>query len=317
MDTTSPLVSIVIPAYNIEAYLPRCLDSLLAQTFEDFEAIVVNDCSPDGLSAIAHRYALRDTRVRVIDKPVNQGTMAARRTGVEAARGTFLVFCDGDDTMPPKAIEQMLQLMDGETDMLLCGVRMLWPNGHISYRPRLKAPLEPGLDAMYGAFVRQRITWYLCAGMFRRSLFDDRLQVFVGQSINEDYMLLLQLLQRSRRVRFGNIYVYDYIRTEDSATYGRQTLKKLDMELKANQWCYDFLCSRSIRIDDATWQYIRRVYKCIRRGFTRQQVLGSGLVDQTIFNVPNMMRYAGLSYVLKYYFWTIVRGMQPPSRRPS
>ena len=132
MDTTSPLVSIVIPAYNIEAYLPRCLDSLLAQTFEDFEAIVVNDCSPDGLSAIAHRYALRDTRVRVIDKPVNQGTMAARRTGVEAARGTFLVFCDGDDTMPPKAIEQMLQLMDGETDMLLCGVRILWPNGHIS-----------------------------------------------------------------------------------------------------------------------------------------------------------------------------------------
>lgn len=102
MDTTSPLVSIVIPAYNIEAYLPRCLDSLLAQTFEDFEAIVVNDCSPDGLSAIAHRYALRDTRVRVIDKPVNQGTMAARRTGVEAARVRFWSSVTAMTPCPPR-----------------------------------------------------------------------------------------------------------------------------------------------------------------------------------------------------------------------
>ncbi len=317
MVPNSPVVSIVIPAYNIEAYLARTLDSLLAQTYGDFEIIVVNDCSPDGLSAIAHRYAERDARIRVIDKPVNQGTMEARRTGCEAARGEYIVFCDGDDLMPADALERMLAQMDADTDMLLCGVRMLWPNGHVSYRPRVKRGRVPeSRDELYEAFIRKRITWYLCAGMFRRSLFGLELVTFVGQSLNEDYMLLLQLLQFARGVRFYDAYVYDYIRTAESMTYGRPAMRKLRMELKANQWCCDFLCSRSIRVEDARWQYVQRVYHCIKDGFTRRRVLETGPVDRSLFNLRNIYRYLGFSGVMKYFFWCMVSALRFPSCRP-
>lgn len=318
MEANPPVVSIVIPAYNVETYLSRTLDSLLAQTFENFEIIVVNDCSPDGLSAIAHRYAGRDGRVRVIDKPVNEGTMEARRTGCEAARGEFFVFCDGDDVMPADALARMVGEMDAETDILLCGLRMLWPNGHVSYRPRIKrGPIPADRDAVYGAMIRKRMTWYLCAGMFRRELFGAGLQTFGKQCINEDYMLLLQLFQSARQIRFCDAYVYDYIRTAESATYGRPTLRKLRMELTANRWCCDYLCSRSIRVEDARWQYIQRVYHCIKDGFTRRQVLETGLVDRSLFTLPNILRYLGVGGVLKYFFWSAVSALRPASRRPA
>lgn len=318
MTPTSPVISVIIPAYNVEAYLSGTLDSLLAQTFEDFEIIVVNDCSPDGLSAIAHRYALRDGRVRVIDKPVNEGTMEARRTGYEAARGEYIVFCDGDDVMPANALAQMLSEMDAETDILLCSVRILWPGGQITYRPRTDVPVDSSrIESIYKALVRQQIAWYLCAGMFRRRLFEEPLQTFVGQCINEDYMLLLQLLQRARGVKFSTSYVYDYVRTDESATYGRQTMQKLLMDLKANQWCRAFMYERNLCTEEADWQYIRRVYKCVRRGFTRRQVLETGLVDEQLFNVRNMAHYLGVPFVMKYWFWSLVRGMKSPSQRFS
>lgn len=96
MKEGSPAVSVILPVYNTEKYLPRCLDSLLGQTFSDFEILAVDNGSTDGSAAILHKYAQKDSRVRVLSsRPGDVG--AARNAGLKAARGRYVMFCDSDD----------------------------------------------------------------------------------------------------------------------------------------------------------------------------------------------------------------------------
>lgn len=99
--------SVIIPCYDNAEYLPGCLDSLLAQTFPDWEAVVVVDGSPDECGAIAKGYAARDARIAVIDKPQNEGTHRARMSGVEAARGEWILFLDADDDLKADFLERI------------------------------------------------------------------------------------------------------------------------------------------------------------------------------------------------------------------
>ena len=106
-----PRVSVVVPVYNVEEFLETCLDSLAAQTFEDFEAILVDDGSTDRSGEIVQRYADRDPRFRV-DTQANGGLSKARNTGADEAKGEFLVFLDSDDALPPNAYELLVGALD-------------------------------------------------------------------------------------------------------------------------------------------------------------------------------------------------------------
>ena len=102
----TPRVSIVIPVYNVEAYLAQCLDSVLAQGDGDFEAVCVDDGSTDSSPAILRAYAARDRRVRVVTR-ANGGLSAARNTGLDAAAGEYVMFVDSDDWIPSDAVAKM------------------------------------------------------------------------------------------------------------------------------------------------------------------------------------------------------------------
>ena len=93
----TPKISVVIPVYNVEKYIQKCLDSIVNQIFKDIEIICINDCSSDNSLEILNEYSKKDSRVVVIDKVNNQGTMLARKSGVEAAKGEYIIFIDADD----------------------------------------------------------------------------------------------------------------------------------------------------------------------------------------------------------------------------
>lgn len=105
--TAVPLVSVVVPAYGVEAYLPACLDSLLAQTWPTWQAIVVDDGSPDRSGEIAEAYAAHDSRIRVVHV-ANGGLGSARNVGVGHATGSLLTFLDSDDVLPPTALSVLV-----------------------------------------------------------------------------------------------------------------------------------------------------------------------------------------------------------------
>ena len=100
------MISVIVPVYNVEKYLRHCVDSILAQTYSDFELLLVDDGSPDGCPQICDEYAALDPRVRVIHKP-NGGLISARNEGIRAARGDYICIVDGDDW----ALENMLQFI--------------------------------------------------------------------------------------------------------------------------------------------------------------------------------------------------------------
>jgi len=105
-----PEISVIVPVYNVEKYLSRCIDSILNQTFSDFELILVDDGSTDNCGAICDEYAQKDSRIRVIHQE-NQGVSSARNHGVEAAMGEYVTFVDSDDWLDSVFLERMYQAM--------------------------------------------------------------------------------------------------------------------------------------------------------------------------------------------------------------
>ena len=114
------VISIITPVYKVEAYLPRCVDSILNQSFQDFELILVDDGSPDQSGMICDRFAEEDNRIRVIHQ-VNGGAAAARNTGLDAASGEWITFVDSDDWVHPDYLRLLFETAClNDTDVSVC-----------------------------------------------------------------------------------------------------------------------------------------------------------------------------------------------------
>lgn len=114
------LVSVIIPIYNVEQYLEKCLDSVINQTYKDLEIICVNDCSPDNSAQILLEYAQRDTRIKIVNREKNGGVSAARNTGLDEAKGEYVYFIDSDDWIDLDYIEKMVSAITfSKTDVVV------------------------------------------------------------------------------------------------------------------------------------------------------------------------------------------------------
>ena len=128
------LFSIIIPVFNVAEYLPQAIDSVLNQDFEDLQLILVNDGSTDDSLSICQEFRGRDSRVELVEQ-ANQGVSAARNAGLERARGTYIMFLDGDDFMEPGALSLLSQLFSRQPDLdlLTCAHRELREGGEHRY----------------------------------------------------------------------------------------------------------------------------------------------------------------------------------------
>lgn len=126
MDEGRPVISVIVPVYNVEPYIGRCLDSIAAQTYTDIEVILVDDASTDKSAEICQAYGSADQRVRVIRLPENRGPSAARNEGVRRAKGEFVSFVDADDYIEPEYLERLYEcLRESGGDVSICGAEGL------------------------------------------------------------------------------------------------------------------------------------------------------------------------------------------------
>lgn len=161
-----PCISVIVPVYGVEAWLPACVDSLLRQTFSDFELILVDDGSPDGCGYLCDRYAAQDSRVQVIHQ-TNGGLSAARNSGIDAAHGDYLAFVDSDDTVAPDYLEQLYTaIRQADGDLALCGVEDVSETEE-PFSPRvLTLPTQTGVfsgRALMEQFFGANSTYYTVA----------------------------------------------------------------------------------------------------------------------------------------------------------
>lgn len=145
-------VSVIIPVYRTEAYLPECLDSVLAQTLGDLEVICIDDCSPDRSGEILDGYALRDGRVRVIHLPENRRQGYGRNRGLDCASGEYVYFLDSDDLIEPQALEELTELADRDAlDAVFFDSRNIFESEEVKriYNPTLTLRKGTYRDGVY------------------------------------------------------------------------------------------------------------------------------------------------------------------------
>jgi glycosyltransferase involved in cell wall biosynthesis len=170
-----PFLSIIVPIYNIEKYLPQCIESILRQSFNDFEIILVDDGSPDNCPSICDYYATLDNRIKVIHKK-NGGLSDARNAGIDVASGEYLLFIDGDDYMKELSLEKIMQVLKGNTidiDMLICPLIKTYPNGKeiIDYLPINNENQLLDQNEMLSKMIISKTTfWGAGKNVYRRSI---------------------------------------------------------------------------------------------------------------------------------------------------
>lgn len=126
-------VSIIVAAYNIEKYIYKCIDSIRKQTFKDIEIIIVNDGSTDSTLNIIRNLALKDSRIRIIDKK-NEGLIEARKSGLDVANGEYILFVDGDDWLELDALEKLYNnAINNNSDIVIYNAYNSYDNNKIKY----------------------------------------------------------------------------------------------------------------------------------------------------------------------------------------
>ena len=145
----TPTISVIVPVYNVERYLARCIDSILAQTFMDFELILIDDGSPDNSGRICDEYAAKDARIRVFHQE-NGGVSSARNHGIDAALGEYVCFVDSDDLILPTYLETLFEtITENDADIATCGyITSYYKNGQVIKQETR----EPAITGTYSNF---------------------------------------------------------------------------------------------------------------------------------------------------------------------
>jgi glycosyltransferase involved in cell wall biosynthesis len=227
--TAQPLVSVIVPVYNAEEYLDRCMKSLLGQTLSNIEVILIDDGSSDSSGVICERYARQDSRISVFHQP-NSGVAAARQRGVDMAQGIFSIHTDPDDWVEPTMLEELYsEAMKSSADMVICNFVAVYPKKNKIAIQKLGNDLSP--RACLDLLLQNKMNGSLCTKLIRTELyrkFDIR---FVG-GLNycEDYLVCAKLFLQDIRVAYLNraLYYYDQIVNDNSITriYTIETLRQ-------------------------------------------------------------------------------------------
>ena len=151
---SNPKVSVIIPVYNTAEYLKQCLDSVLGQTFQNIEVVIVNDASPDHSLDIIHDYQEKDGRIKVVDKPVNAGLAAARNSGVAVAAGEYVIHLDSDDFWIDETMLRHLYHIAVTED---CDILRF--NGYKYEDGELTSRILNELDLINGTYAKDRELW--------------------------------------------------------------------------------------------------------------------------------------------------------------
>lgn len=222
-------VSIIVPVYNAERYLSQCIESVLKQTFSDWELLLINDGSSDSSENICQSYAEKDSRIHLFTQE-NSGPARAVGTGIEKARGTFLMFLDADDWYEPEMLKMMTDAI-GESDAVLCGYWKVFPDGHkilgnpVPSRTLSKAEIEAAILTPF--FEKTGNIYQLWSAarwdkIYRTELLKSVYSAIdLSLSIGEDLEMNLRYLSVCSSVKtLGNEVLYDYRMGDPSLARG-------------------------------------------------------------------------------------------------
>ncbi len=234
------LISVIIPVYNKEKYLCKCLDSVLAQTYGNIEVLLVDDASSDKSRDICDEYAKKDRRISVVHLEENRGVSHARNVGLDRAKGEFFCFVDADDYTKKDMLRRLYDnLKENQADVSICAVDYIGFGAYTDKRLEKNDNIVlSGEEAISCMIKRQFFGWGPCGKIYTRRKamhchFHEK--VYCG----EDILFLCHLFQYTQRVSVFSDKLYCYIYRNDSVTKGGFHKRQYSESL-----VYEFLCRK-------------------------------------------------------------------------
>lgn len=251
----TPLISVIVPAYNVEKYIKTCLDSLINQTYSNFEIIVINDGSTDQTEEILRIYQ-SNPKFRIYSQK-NGGLSAARNRGIKLANGELVCFIDSDDSVKSDYLEKLVApfIEDVDVDITVCGYQEKFENSVINHV--LKSQKITGRKATEDLLIKQQdfnvLAWNK---LYRKSLFTDCNIEYPAGQIHEDNLTTYKLFSHAQKVFYISDVLYIYQRTHSEITKNlyskKKTLKRLQvkeqMAIEAGQYLQDPDLKRSAEV---------------------------------------------------------------------
>ena len=233
------IISIIVPVYNAEKYLSRCIDSILRQTFADFELILVNDGSSDKSKEICEKYSGSDPRIKLINQK-NSGVSAARNTGLDNASGEYIGFVDSDDFIEKNMYEELYNILKKTgADISVCGIKDVFSeetgNFQKSENKVLTFDVKSALECILSG---KLLTMYSVNKLYKRELFEN-LRYPVGK-IYEDTVLSVQIFSKCNKIAYSPAILYYYFRNPGSITFQKFSMKDMDI-IDSGDFVFDFI----------------------------------------------------------------------------
>ena len=214
------MLSIIIPIYNAEKYLSRCIESILSQSYQDFEILMIDDGSVDDSLGICKKYAEKDDRIRVYHKD-NGGVSSARNVGLLHARGEWIFFVDADDELMENALQELMSCISNDVDMVWGGYEVYNEQGECNYRFDEKVSiLLSNRDSILNMYVPQYCKYqgFIWNKLYRANIISSRIFFNEKISFNEDRLFITQFLCKSgKSVHFFTKPIYKYYESSTSA----------------------------------------------------------------------------------------------------
>lgn len=234
----NPLISVIVPIYNVEKYLARCVDSIANQTYKNLEIILIDDGSPDRCSQMCDNYAKKDSRIKVVHKK-NGGLSDARNAGMAVATGEYISFIDSDDYVSDDFFECLLDVMNKEnSDIAECSVVKFYEDNRFDeFSDDLSVKTYDTQDAMSALIAENPFHQHVWNKLYKTELVKD-IPYAVGK-LNEDEFWTYQIFGRASKVAKLNKTMYYYFQRSSSIMGVGYNIRRLDaLEGKANRQKY-------------------------------------------------------------------------------
>ena len=290
-------LSVIVPVYNVEQYLEKCLDSIVSQTYKNLEIILVNDCSTDSSYEICLEYAKKDERMIIINKQKNEGLGCARITGIKSASGEYIGWVDSDDWIAADMFAELIQIaLKYNADIVQCKRFLVRENRTLQISDTGEVEIHDNVSAVRSFLYRKSIDTSYCTKIFASRLFDE---VSISQSrINEDEDSMHKLIFKSRIVIFyDKSFYYNRLRT-DSLSAGSLSIKNALTQIK--------ISSNRLLFFESNYQEFlpicqQRQLECIIKQFfliDRKQSDSKSVINDLSTEIPNL--YKEIKHSLSY-----------------
>lgn len=258
-----PKISVIVPVYKVEKYLPECIESILSQTYTNFELLLIDDGSPDNSGQICDEYATRDSRIRVFHKE-NGGVSSARNLGIDNAKGKWIAFIDSDDTIEPNYLSNFGHNDSNYVQLYAQGYRIIGIDSKIHYR-RLPNQSNTTKEDAFKYLEESDINNSPVFKLYSLSIIKQHsLRFDENTSYGEDHLFTLEYFKHVDKVFLSSECGYNYIRREISLT---------NRSIPINELCHYYIESDKIfkRIFNSpqkvTYIFNKRKYSTIKRIF--------------------------------------------------